>query len=316
MPRPRQQIPAEWVERPFAVPHALARGLRIGRLSEADLVVPFRGVRSASGALTHRRLLAAHALRNRDDLVVSHTSALLLWGAPLPRAVERESAIHLSTFGEIRPRMRHAIAHRLDAARCTTARLDGAVVTDPSTSWVLSAPLLDLDSLVAAGDFLVTGTHPFDGAPALATLDGIAEAVDRVPGARRIRRARDALALIRYGSLSRQETLVRLMLARGGLPEPALNHRVVERGRLVAMVDLAFVRERVAVEYESLLHMAPAKFRRDIRKQQELAAAGWTVHRLTSDDVDPHLRTPASRATLGRIERSLSAGKAAHPRRN
>lgn len=305
MPRPRQRLPDEWSAEPFAVHAALARGIRVGRLSESDLVVPFAGVRTTRGSVDHIGLLRAHALRAPGDQFVSHTSALLAWGAPLPRRIEGGTALHIATFTESRPRARNAIAHRLDPDRCRVVQIDGLAVTDPATSWALSASILGSADLVAVGDFLITGTHPFDATPPLCTLDELAEAVDRMAGTRGIRRAREALALIRYGSLSRQETFMRLMLVGAGLPEPRLNLRILAGERLVAMVDAAFERYRVAVEFESLLHMDPAKFRRDIRKQQELAAAGWDLHRLTSNEVDPRLGAPASRAAVSRIRRSL-----------
>ena len=125
-------------------------------------------------------------------------------------------------------------------------------------------------------------------------------------GARGIRRAREALDLVRYGPLSRRETQLRLMFWRGGLPEPELNLRVhTPGGRFLHMLDLAHPAFQTGTEYESLLHQDPEKFRRDIRKQQELAAFGWSIHRLTSDEVDPGLRTPASRAALARIAADL-----------
>jgi hypothetical protein len=179
-------------------------------------------------------------------------------------------------------------------------------ITTPAVSWVMSAPLLGLDDLVAAGDFLVTGTEPFDGAPPQTTIRELAATVAARPGDRGIRRAREALELVRYGALSRRETWGRLMVVRAGLPEPELNYRVCHpSGGEVAMVDLAHPEFRSAIEYESLLHLSPEKFRRDILKQQELAAIDWVTHRLTSNEVDPRLRTLESRAAIARIRACL-----------
>lgn len=308
MPRHPAPLPEEWNGTVFSVHAARARGISRDRLSGPDLFTPFYGIRAPAGATDPESLAAAFGIRCGPDQAISHTTALLLWGAPLPRRIEQEQRIHVSSVGPSRPRTSHTVPHRLEPERTPTRRLGKLLLTAPATSWVLSAPLLGLDDLVAAGDFLVTGTEPFDGARPLTTLDALTRAVAARAGDRGIRRAREALALVRYGALSRRETFGRLMVVRAGLPEPALNYRVSDAdGRVVAMVDMAHVEFRSAIEYESLLHLEPAKFRRDIRKQQELAAIDWATHRLTSDDVDPHLRTPASRAAAARIRATLLA---------
>ena len=279
MPRTRTPLPAEWADSPFLTREALARSIP-----------------------------AAYALRAGPDQAISHTTALLLWGAPLPRRIERQSTMHVSSVGPSRPRTRLTTPHRLYLERTPTTVLDGCLITEPAVSWVQSAPLLSLEDLVAAGDFLITGTEPYDGGTPLVRMPQLADAIRIQYGARGIRKAREAFALLRYGSLSRRESFTRLMLTRGGLPEPELNYVVVdENGSTVAMVDLAHVEFRVATEFESLLHLDPTKFRRDIAKQQALADIGWATHRLTSDDVDPRLSTSASRAAVSRIRRSLLA---------
>jgi len=299
-------LPDEWAHTPFRVRDALARDIPISRLSAPPLQALFNTVRSPGDRIDAARVATAFALRQGPDQVVSHTTALLLWGAPLPRRVEQQHTIHVSSVGGSRPRTQRTEPHLLSPGRTPVTHLDGLAITEPAVSWVQSAPLLSLEDLVAAGDFLVTGTEPFDGSPPLIRMSQLADAVRLQWGARGIRRAREALGLVRYGSLSRRESFTRLMLHRGGLPEPHLNHHVPDRaGGTVAMVDLAYPEYRVAVEFESLLHLDPGKFRRDIRKQQRLADADWFTHRLTSDDVDSRLRTPASRSTLSRIRRSL-----------
>jgi hypothetical protein len=315
MSRVAASLPDEWTAGAFRVGEARLHGLPPGRMSGRDLARPFNSVRAPDGELGPRELVAAYALRQGVDQVVSHTTALLLWGCPLPRRVELQQELHVSSIGPARPRTNHTIPHRLYPHRTPVTVLGDLHITEPAVSWVMSAPLLGLDDLVAAGDFLITGTEPFDGSPPLATLGELSATVAARPGDRGIRRAREALALVRYGALSRRETHGRLMVVRAGLPEPELNYPVMHpAGGQVAMVDLAHAEFRSAIEYESLLHLSPEKFRRDIRKQQELAAIGWVTHRLTSDDVDARLRTPASRAAVARIRATLIA-RGWHPHR-
>lgn len=306
MPRTREPLPEPLVGGAFPVRAAQELGVSLDRLKAPALRTPFNTVRMPTGPADPLRVAAAFSLRQGPDQALSHTTALHVWGAPLPRRVEQQEAIHVSSVGPSRPRTRHTIPHRLDPDRTPVTRLGELLLTEPATSWVLSAPLLSLDDLVATGDFLVTGTHPFDGAPPLITLDELRAATDALAGARGIRRAREALELVHYGPLSRRETHIRLMFWRGGLPEPELNFNVhAPDGHFIHMLDLAHPEFQTGTEYESLLHQDPAKFRRDIRKQQELAAIGWSTHRVTSEEVDPRLRTAASRAALARIAADL-----------
>lgn len=306
MSRAAAPLPNEWSSDPFRVGEARLLGLPPGRMAGHDLVRPFNSVRMTDAAPGPRELASAYGLRQGTDQVFSHTTALLLWGAPLPRRIEQQEQLHVSSIGPARPRTRRTIPHRLYPQRTPVTMLGDLHVTTPAVSWVMSAPLLGLDDLIAAGDFLVTGTEPFDGAPPLTTIAELSATVSARPGDRGIRRAREALELVRYGPLSRRETHGRLMVVRAGLPEPALNYPVPHpTGGVVAMVDMAYVEFGSAIEYESLLHMSVEKFRRDIRKQQELAAIGWVTHRLTADEVDPRLRTAESRAAVARIRASL-----------
>jgi hypothetical protein len=316
MPRPPEPLPDEWADAPFRVRDARRLGIGRDRLKAPALHAPFNTVRDHVGRLEPARIAAAFALRQNPDQVVSHTTALLLLGAPLPRRIERQPMIHVSSVGASRPRTRLTIPHLLQPERVGVTTLGGLAITDPATSWVQSAPLLGLDDLVAAGDFLITGTEPFDARPPLIRREHLAAAVERHAGGRGVRKAREALGLVRYGPLSRRESYLHLMVLRAGLPELSLNFDVYHptTGAWIAMVDGAHPEFRTAIEYESLLHLDPAKFRRDIRKQQELATIGWETHRLTSDDVDPQLRTPASRAAVARIRATLLA-RSWHPPR-
>ena len=308
MSRPSTPLPLDLLDVPFRTRDALDLGVAPGRLRGRGLATPFATVRAPAGQLDAHRIATAFALRQGADQVVSHTTALALWGAPLPRRIQQQRELHVSSIGTARPRTRLTIPHLVYPERIVVTLLGDLQIVDPATSWVQSAPLLGLDDLVAAGDFLITGTEPFDDVPPLTDLMGLRRAVARNAGGRGVKRAREALELIRYGPLSRRESFLHLMFWRGRLPRAEANFTVRDAaGRAVHMLDAAHVEFQVGTEYESLLHLDPAKFRRDIRKQHELASLGWELHRLTSDDVDPRLRTPASRAALARIRTSLLA---------
>jgi hypothetical protein len=133
----------------------------------------------------------------------------------------------------------------------------------------------------------------------LADLDRAVRHHARRPGIRRLRQAFDA---VRYGSLSPQETRLRLLLVGAGLPEPELNFRVVRDGRPVAMVDLAYPARRVAIEYLGDIHRTDrAVYREDIARRERLTECGWTVVFLTADD----LAGPVPRCVLA-VRRALA----------
>ena len=53
-------------------------------------------------------------------------------------------------------------------------------------------------------------------------------------------------------------------------------------GAFVAREDLAFVAERVALEYDGRVAHGDARFAQDRARQNALVAAGWTVLRFTA----------------------------------
>jgi len=86
------------------------------------------------------------------------------------------------------------------------------------------------------------------------------------------------------------ETRLRLLLAASGLRRPISQYEVRDAdGVFVARVDLAYPRQRLALEYDGDHHRGRATFRRDVARLNELRLCGWTVLRFTSDDV---LRLP------------------------
>jgi hypothetical protein len=190
--------------------------------------------------------------------------------------------------------------------RCRVEVSSGLRVVDAATTWCQLGAILEIDDLVAAADFLVTGEGPFGRRGPLATLDELRSALRHHRGCRGAARLRTALELVRSGPLSRRETLLRLDVVRADLPEPVPNHIVLDaRGRFVAMVDLAFVEYRVALEYQSDLHRRPAAYRADIERLERLVDVGWLVVQITADGVSEGGRARSSARALERVRRRL-----------
>lgn len=86
------------------------------------------------------------------------------------------------------------------------------------------------------------------------------------PGARGVRRLRRAMDLVDPGSESPQETRVRLLLVRSGLPRPVTQIPVLDdRGRVVRRVDMGWADWKVGVEYDGEQHWTgPDDYANDI----------------------------------------------------
>lgn len=275
-------FPAALRGRPFRVREALQRGVPPARLRSRHLVRPFHGTRCWTAPHTHAERARAVAPRLRHDQAFSHTTAAHLLGIPLPRRLEHDDRIHVTTIGTDQAiRVRGTVGHRVRPSRARIVRSGTTPIIDPADTFVMLARLLTTDELVVAGDALVGWLN-------WCTPQELAAAVRRHRGTRGIRRARRALAEVRAGSRSPGETRLRLTLVRRGLPQPALNHDVVVDGRFIACVDLAYPEARVAIEYESDLHRTDARtFRKDLTRGEDLKDVDWWLVRATADDVGP-----------------------------
>ena len=122
-----------------------------------------------------------------------------------------------------------------------------------------------LDALIAA-----TGT----------TVNEVRAVADRWPGTRGIRVLRSNLELTDGGAESPQESRLRLILVRAGLPRPTTQ---IAFPHLHIRVDMGWPEWKVAVEYDGVQHWTDAKQRAwDIERIVLLEAAGWTVVRVSA----------------------------------
>jgi hypothetical protein len=124
----------------------------------------------------------------------------------------------------------------------------------------------------------------------------------RYAGLRGVRNVLDVLCLADARSGSPQETRLRLLLTRAGLPRPAVQHPVLDDGRRRAVwLDLAYPAHRLGVEYDGGDHLEPDRVLRDIDRHTRLVAAGWRVLRYTAAQMrhEPHRIVADVAAALG-----------------
>lgn len=271
MTKPRP-LPAELDPEVFLVRDALEAGVGPNRLRRADLVRPTRGVRTTDSTTP---LVRAVALVLRSDQYVSHTSALVIWGAPLPSRVV-DGAVHVTTAGSGPVmRRREVVGHRRRHGAQVTVR-GGVRVSEPAQAWRESVRLLTLRESVAVADHLVRVSGP-------STVDELAAAI--VPGSHANAVARAVLDLVRVGADSPMETWLRLAVVDAGFPEPQLQVEVFDKdGLFLARVDMAWPEYRIALEYDGAHHRERDTFEHDQRRDNGLAVNDWLVIHATRAD--------------------------------
>lgn len=238
---------------------------------------PFHGVRSLPPCQDLlQRATALQATLPRQSAFCGTTGSRLL-RLPVPPAGGDEP-LHVMT-PSARPLIRHAgvRGHRgLETRRVT--EIDGVRVVGPVDSWLDLAPVLSLDDLVILGDAILARNRDL--------IRELREGVRRRAGRRGIRTAREALELVRPGVRSPMETLTRLLLVRGGLPEPEVNAEVTDRAHTwIAEVDLVWRDRKVIVEYDGRWHSEAGQRRLDAVRRRQLRAEGWIVIELFAQDV-------------------------------
>jgi hypothetical protein len=242
--------------------------------------------------------------------VFSHATALALLGVQMPPAADADGPLHVEVGpGVARPRRPGVVPHRRTAPEAGSLLLPGGIrVLLPELAWIRLGPALTVADLVVVGDGLVRRRHP------LTTTHRLHGFLAGAGPARGVRALREAALLVRARTDSPMETRLRLLLVRAGLPCPEVNVLVRDgRGRVVAMPDLAYVAERVAIEYDGDVHRTDrATWRRDIARRQSLEALGWRVVTCTADDV---LRHPARPVDWLRRHLESSRGQQLRARR-
>ena len=177
-------------------------------------------------------------------------------------------------------------------------------VTSPLRTWLDLATLLDLDDLVAAGDFLVCEHDRIFGPKRLALVKAakLREAVRHESGRRGIVKAREAADLVRVGSDSPPETRIRLALQRAGLPEMMLNFVVRdENGNDCSWPDLAAPQWKVSIEYDGLHHLGQRQQDIDHARDRLMEHLGWLQLRITKDMLD----RDGDKAVVARVKEAL-----------
>lgn len=279
-------LPNKFQDRPFTVGEAGRAGITSKRLRHRSLIPLGRGIRAegpTAGLPLSVRVRPFIEVNER--CAASHLTAAELLNLPRRRKkgdsdmfdiIRPEDAAHLN-----RP---HVIVHRMKLYDDEVTTVDGIPVTTPERTWLDLAEMLSVDELVVAGDSCVRVPRlefeDRDGP--WCSLADLQRMIDRHKGKRGLRKAKEAIRLIRVGSDSPQETMLRLAIVRAGLPEPELNVPIFsDDGLRHHEPDLSYRRYRVGIEYEGEHHGDELQIERDIARSERYSALGWTEVRIS-----------------------------------
>jgi hypothetical protein len=230
--------------------------------------------RALTGDLQAR--VAAVLLGAPPDAVVSHCTAAALWGLEVPlQAPDARVHLTVSTGSAVRARTDRCI-HRTRSVAAETTRIGAVPVTTLQRTWRDLAAVVVPAALLAVTDQLLDGR---------CSREELAGQLARRPGGRGSARARAVLPLGDRLAGSPMESVLRWLLDEAGLPRPVLQHRIWDGGRFAGRADLAWPERRVLVEFDGDVHRERDVFVDDLRRQNRLVLADWTVLRFSSADV-------------------------------
>ena len=224
------------------------RGVR--RAAERGrLIRPHRGSYLATGDWRRLTELDRYTLRiigaitsGRENPIVSHVSAAVLWGAPiigpLPALVHVLATVEAGTRTEHGFR-RHATPHRFDLERRGELWMTSLVRTLVDVA--VDAPFL---TAVGVLDWALAA-HPIGKDEILGCLDRL--------GIRRGRgRAERAIEFADARAGSPGETLSRVRIHEGGFPAPILQQPILDADGLVGVGDFWWPEENLLGEFDGV----------------------------------------------------------------
>ncbi|MDP3950448.1 hypothetical protein [Microbacterium sp.] len=274
----------------FHVSDAATAGVGRGRANAGDLHRPFPGIRAVETPTTFLQRAECFAPRMRDGHRYCGVTAARVWGLPLPWHWTPSESLQVAVPADASPpRVSGVHGQRVAADRGQTYAVGGLNTMDPVSTIALLSPRLDVEQLVVMLDAIVTPSQRYPGLRmvrpfcSIGSIRSQLDALGAFPGARKMR---EALELVRAGVDSPKETQARIAIIDAGLPEPVVQHAVHDAGLLVATVDLAYPKLKIAIEYEGDGHRTDRdQWRIDIQRQRRLEELGWIVIRLTELDL-------------------------------
>ncbi|MGW5239090.1 hypothetical protein ACWEOW_09160 [Monashia sp. NPDC004114] len=265
-----------------------------------------------AAAARHDLHVACHAALSvvPDGSAFSHVTAARLLDLPISYAMADDDRLHvLRPITKNRVRISGFVGHRALHPRAVVM-VGGLPVVGLADTWTDLGELVGRGKPVGLDDLVVLGDAC---ATRLGSRQPLLTSVLSRVRPRGKRTLLEAYGEIRVGSASARESVARLVLSRGGLPEPKLNEPIFASwdpdlllgvGDLVwELVDPNGQPVKVVGEYQGrLFHSGIARRRRDKRRATGLRDDGWKVEEIWNDDLNG---AGARRTTLIRFAKLL-----------
>ena len=304
-------LPEPLATAPFTVDSARAAGVSADRLRRQDVVHVGRGIYRPSDWNFELEAAARALSAASPGAWISHVTAARLHCQLLPPWLADSTELHLSkprTLPSVR--RKGILGHTLLAMDDEIESVDGMRISTRSRTWLDLARRISVSDLVCMGDQLIRipreafegRTQPYD------TLDGLRALVSRHPNLQGVLRAREALDLMRVGSDSAPESLLRLAMADAGLPEPDLQLALRPGDAVSPTADLGYRHRRLAIQYDGEHHLLDAQILSDRRRDKAFESVGWTVLILNKDDL-----ADSCQPAIRKIKRILRSASLDHP---
>jgi len=262
-------IPHTLLDRPFSLAEARAAGMTRDQLkgSRFRRIYPTVYAEAGLAIIGATRVLAAQ-LAVGTNACASYETGLGLYGV----TVGGDSPIHMSTRSRNERRLPGITVHRHNYLGQVTI-LQRCRVLRPERCLVDAANHISLAEVVAVGDGLIANGHTTKDQLTTFTTDNH---FDGIVACRR------AVDLMRPGSESFRESLVRVMLELAGLPMPECNVSYGD-AEFIARIDLSYRDWLVAIEYDGRQHgLSLAQRERDVRRRELMERLGWTFIIITA----------------------------------
>jgi hypothetical protein len=304
-------LPPHLAAAPFTFDSARASGVTDNRLRRKDVVHVGRGLYRPSDWSFELEAAARVLSAASPGAWISHATAARLRCQLLPPWLADSTELHLSKPRSLPSvRRKGVFGHTLLARDDEVESVEGIRISTRSRTWLDMARTLPLRDLVCMGDQLVRiprvdfegRTLPYD------TMNGLRSLVGHHPNLQGIVRAREALELMRVGSDSGPESLLRLAMADAGLPEPELQLRLRAGDALSPTADLGYRHRRIAIQYDGGHHLLDAQILSDKRRDKAFDSAGWTVLLFDKTDL-----ADGFEKAIGKIKRGLRSSWVDHP---
>ncbi|MEO8815549.1 MAG: DUF559 domain-containing protein [Mycobacterium sp.] len=176
------------------------------------------------------------------------------------------------------------IAHSYHLTAREILVLRGVRITTPARTAFDIGRTLPQDQAIPILDALANATN--------FKVDDVVLLANEKPGARGVRRLRSTLPLVDGGAESPQETRLRLLIVRAGLPTPETQIEFADEfGNRFIRVDMGWRQWALAVEYDGVQHWSDRYQRSwDIDRIAILEARGWAVVRVSAEMLTrPHV---------------------------